>query len=215
MRMSSELGLRERKKQRTKQDLIDAALRLFRERGYEQTTIADIAKAADMSPRTFFLHFSAKEDVLLANNDLRVDHIGPTVKALTRPGATPQDVLARTMHRLVTNTWQTDLTTGIGALRLRLLADAPSLQAAMLRRLLVAQRELTTAICEQFPDLDHVTAASLVGALNGAVTAAALASLEAGQTPDEAHDAMVRAIALAAGKSAGARRKNKAARQER
>ena len=119
------------------------------------------------------------------------------------------------MHRLVTNTWQTDLTTGIGALRLRLLADAPSLQAAMLRGLLVAQRELTTAICEQFPDLDHVTAASLVGALNGAVTAAALASLKAGQTPDEAHDAMVRAIALAAGKSAGARRKNKAARQER
>jgi AcrR family transcriptional regulator len=210
--MGDELGLRERKKQRTKQDLIGAALRLFRERGYEQTTIAHIAKAADMSPRTFFLHFSAKEDVLLANNDLRIDQIRPMVKALTRPGATARDVLARAMQQLVTNTWQTDLTTGIGALRLRLLADAPSLQAAMLRRLLVAQRELTTAVCDEFPDLDHITAASLVGALNGAVSAAALASLEAGQTPAEAYHAMMRAIALAAAEPAGAGGKDEDAR---
>lgn len=198
MMWMGEVGLRERKKQRTKQELIDAALRLFRERGYDQTTINDIATAADVSPRTFFLHFPAKEDVLFVDNDFRIELIRSTVEALAKPGVSAREVLTRAMEQMVTNTWETDLASGTSELRLRLLGTSPSLQAALLRRVLAAQRELTAAIVAALPDqLDRVTAAALVGAVAGAVSAAALASLEDGETPAQARDAMLRAIAIA------------------
>jgi len=62
--MSQELGLRERKKQRTRELIAETARRLFIERGFEAVPVAEIARAAEVSEATVFNYFPTKEDLL-------------------------------------------------------------------------------------------------------------------------------------------------------
>jgi AcrR family transcriptional regulator len=192
------MGLREMKKERTRDALVEAALRLFAEKGYERTTVAEIAAAAQMSTRTFFLHFAAKEDVLLANSLPRVE-LGVTALAERRPGEGVAAALGRAIGDMVAHASRTDLPSGLAEARARLMAGEPALQARLLERMATAHTELAEALCRAYPDeLDPVAAAAVVGAAVGAVGAAAVAALRQGLPPAQVRAAMLDAPATAA-----------------
>ena len=82
-------GLRERKKQKTRWAIQDHALRLFAERGYDATTVDQIAAAAEVSPSTFFRYFRTKEDVVVLDeyDDLIAEQLVSAPPELSPVGA--------------------------------------------------------------------------------------------------------------------------------
>jgi AcrR family transcriptional regulator len=79
--MAKRPGLRERNKQRTRQEIARAAHELFVERGYNATTLPEIAEAAGVSTRTIFGYFPSKEDILFSNIDALSEALAQAVAA--------------------------------------------------------------------------------------------------------------------------------------
>ena len=162
--------LRERKRARTRQALVDAAVELFERYGYEKTTIADIAAAADISPRTFFAYFASKEDLLFTDPDARVE---TTLEAIEQraPDEGPVDVLLHAVREGVES--GDDMVGKMAQLRLRLIRTVPALRGRALQIQYDGQVEIAQRLRTAFPDeLDDVEAAALVGAFVGAITGA-------------------------------------------
>ena len=99
-------GLRERKKARTRAAIREHALRLFRENGYQRTTVEKIAEAAEVSPSTFFRYFPTKEDIILQDDmDTRM------IEALERQPAelSPLAAVRAATREVFTSYTQADL----------------------------------------------------------------------------------------------------------
>ncbi len=88
----TDLGLRERKKQRTRETIVRVAMDLFAERGFQRTTIHDIAAAAEIAPRTFFGYFPSKEAVVFHDFDAAFVAFSARLNARTR-GETAFDAM--------------------------------------------------------------------------------------------------------------------------
>ncbi|MBD3940240.1 TetR family transcriptional regulator [Microbacterium sp. NEAU-LLC] len=187
-------GLREVKRERTRQLLVAAADRLFRERGYAQTTVADIAAAAGVSTRTAFTYFPTKDDLLFPDADERVR---TAVEALEQRAADdePVDALLRALRSA--DIAATDLLGDRAALRTSLIESEPSVRGHALRRLADAQSTIAAALHRAYPDrYSSVQAAALVGAFVGAASAAAavVSRDHAGASDDERRAALSDAV---------------------
>ncbi|WP_194831855.1 TetR/AcrR family transcriptional regulator [Nocardia sp. XZ_19_369] len=188
-----EPGLRERKKQRTRVAIAEAAYRLFETKGYDETTVTEIAAAADVSPATFFNHFPTKEAVLFAEGGALLD-VGLATIEQRDAAASVGEVLADAMRAILAEMvgGPRDPSGELEAARLRLLMSVPALRGATLQRLFEVEDRLARALCAAFPgQLDPVRAATLVGGLCGAMFAGGRAALREGRVFQAAVDGAI------------------------
>src|SRR5580658_9295292 len=88
MKPMTEVGLRQRKKARTRRAIADAAARLFAERGYEQVAVSDVARAAEVSEQTVYNYFQTKEQLVVDRDQQIQDELSRLIRARA-PGTTP------------------------------------------------------------------------------------------------------------------------------
>jgi len=126
--MGTTTGLRERKKEKTRAQLTDAAFRLFGERGFDGTTIEAIVDEVEVSPRTFFRYFDSKEDVVIGF----FDDIGLELRDLLeqRPEGEPPFTAVSEALRSLADMYIADKSRVIEAKRLSL--ETPSIRARLL-----------------------------------------------------------------------------------
>jgi AcrR family transcriptional regulator len=134
----TKLGLRERKKQQTRDTIARVALELFAERGYDETTLAEIAEAADVSPRTIFAYFDSKEEILFCESSLQLEGLKQAL-AQRPEGSTTIDAL----RDLLSSMPPPD---ELATLRKRVIRDSPVLNLKLRARV----AELEPVLAESF-----------------------------------------------------------------
>jgi AcrR family transcriptional regulator len=124
----SRLGLRERKKLMTRGAILETAQAMFAERGFDHVTVAEIADAVNISPKTVFVYFSAKEDLVFDGEAEMRDRIVTRVRGRA-PGETPLDAMAGLLRELLAS-YDPPAVTGLDRLR-RTVGDSAVLKARM------------------------------------------------------------------------------------
>jgi AcrR family transcriptional regulator len=161
----AETGLRERSKARRRAAIIRAAYELFADRGYDATTVADIAEAAEVSPRTVAMYFPAKQDIALSRFSDGVASLTDAIRD-RRPGETVHDVFGRWLLTSQAEPEDRELY----RLARRMFAANPDLGALRTVRMTAAVREGAAMIAA-----DTGSAPGAIAARLAAAAAAALA----------------------------------------
>ncbi|MFF1441822.1 TetR family transcriptional regulator [Streptomyces sp. NPDC058295] len=143
--------LRERKKQRTRDALLRAAVELFTSQGYEETTVDEIAAAVDVSQRTFFRYFAGKDEAALALVEMTVERFVEAVRE--RP---PHEPPLEALRQAVLDGWYSinEVVESVVPveryLRMyRVIESTPVLLAAHLRRSAEVEEDLARVIAER------------------------------------------------------------------
>jgi AcrR family transcriptional regulator len=138
--LGSVCGLRARKKQQTRESLIECALDLFERHGYDATTIEEIAAAANVSPRTFFRYFDSKLDLIRGPKQ---EH--PSLQELVAARPAAEGPVAA-IHGVIRDMLTATLLTDALALRLvQVMLRTPSLRAAAMEHFHEHQADLAVA----------------------------------------------------------------------
>ncbi|NUW41546.1 TetR/AcrR family transcriptional regulator [Nonomuraea rhodomycinica] len=143
------MGLRERKKEKTRLAILDAALDLFLEQGYDSTTVEQIAGSVDISPRTFFRYFTSKDSLVLWFHDHGEEIITETLRSRP-PGEPPFTSMVHGLRAVLSDMQDSTPQDAERFLKLRrLLDDHPHLVGLSVARGAETERRLAAAVAER------------------------------------------------------------------
>ncbi|WP_370592871.1 TetR/AcrR family transcriptional regulator [Streptomyces sp. NBRC 110028] len=195
MTTESQPGLRERKKQRTRDAISDAAIGLFFECGYHEVSVAQIAEAAEVSKRTLFTYFPTKEDLVvhrMADHETESAQVVRARPAHTTPLAALRDHFLDGLRRRDPITGMNDHP-DVCALS-RLIYDTPALVDRMQRFRAGGERALAEALRDttDASDLTARLAAVQIIGVQWALSADNFQRLAGGEPADERYPGAVR-----------------------
>ena len=160
--------MRERKKVRTRSAIQHEALRLFREKGYETTTVSEIAEAAEVSESTFFRYFGSKEALVFQDD---FDEL--LIEAFERqpPALTPLQAMRAAIREAFAEI--TPMETADAMERMELVMKVPELREAVAGELVDSIDRLSRLCAARMESqVDDIRVRALAGALVGAMLAA-------------------------------------------
>jgi AcrR family transcriptional regulator len=167
-------GLRERKKERTRETIRKRALHLFITQGYDATTVQQIIDDVDVSESTFFRYFPNKGDVVLS------DSFDPIIVAAFRrqpESLTPIQALRAAFHEAFAELTAEDVAEQ--SARMQLVLAVPELRAAMLDQFGQAMSLLASVLAERSGrSADDMAVRTLAGAVVGVSMAVLFAMIE-------------------------------------
>lgn len=153
-------GLRERKRRETAYRIKDAGIRLFIEKGYDATTLDDIAAAAGISRRTFFYYYRSKDDILLTMQNGMGGILAAALAEESRdkgPLAAVRDAALKVCAPIPADEM---------LVLDRLMRSSPAVQARKLASYVEHERTLLAALREKWPEPERETGLRLVAMLS-------------------------------------------------